>query len=220
MTLVGVSALAAALGIGKGTISKQAAAGKIPVAERDKKGNPLFDIDAVRAAREANLNPLMRRAAETTGATGEEQDDDDAGDVPGERRSGPAPRSPSALVEQQKLEKQLKNRRLLRQVVDDEGLLVLKAVVEETTMTLSRRTRDGVTGLMTDKASALYAFIGQQPRTEPELRVWLQDTTAQAFNDTAHAIAAEDGDEFDDADAVDEPDDPQPDAAAEAAAGA
>lgn len=214
MDLVGVSALAAALKIGKGTVSKHAAAGKIPIADRDAKGNPLFDIEAVRRARDANLNPLMRRGADPDG-----ESDDDVGDVPGERRSDPAPRPASALVEQQKLEKQLKNRRLLRQVADDEGLLVLKSVVEETTMTLARRTRDGVTGHMTDKASALYAFIGQQPRTESELRVWLQEITAQAFNDAAQAIAAEDGDEFDDADAV-EPGEPLPDPAAQAAAGA
>lgn len=219
MALVGVSALAATLGIGKGTISKQAAAGKIPVAERDAKGNPLFDVEAVRAARGANLNPLMRRTVAADDNGREEPDGAFAGDEPGERRSGPGPRPPSALVEQQKLEKQLKNRRLLRQVADDEALLVLKSVVEETTMTLSRRTRDGVTGQMTDKASALYAFIGQQPRTESELRVWLQETTALAFNETAQAIAAEDGDEFDDADAV-EPVEPHAEPAAQASAGA
>lgn len=218
MAYVGVSALAAALGISKGTISKQAAAGKIPVAERDGKGNPLFDIEAVRVARISNLNPLMRRAASADEGGREESDDDEAGNSPGERRSGPGPRPPSALVEQQKLEKQLKNRRLLRQVADDEALLVLKSVVDETTMTLSRRTRDGVTGQMTDKASALYAFVGQQPRTESELRVWLQETTAQAFNETAHAIAAEDGDEFDDADAV-EPGEPHAESVAQASSG-
>lgn len=214
--LVGVSALAAALKIGKGTISKQAAAGKIPVAERDAKGNPLFDVEAVRAARDTNLNPLMRRDVVVP----------DGGDAAGEddsteRRSvDPSPRQPpSGLVAEQKLEKELKNRRLLRQVADDEGLLVLKMVVEEATMTFSRRTRDGVTGLMTDKASALYAFIGQQSRTEAELRVWLQESTSQAFNDTAQAIAAEDGDEFDDADAVDAGE-PQAERSAPAAAGA
>jgi hypothetical protein len=223
MALLGVSALARELKVGKGTLSKQAAAGKIPIAERDAQGNPLFDADAVRLARAANLNPLMRR--ETAPGGGEAADPTVS--VPlaedeslAERRSeGRDPRLPSGLVAEQKLEKELKNRRLLRQVADDEGLLVLKSVSDEDKMTLARRTRDGVTGQMTDKASALYAFIGQQPRTEAELRAWLMETTAQAFNETAAAIAAEDGDEFDDADAV-EPGEPQPGAAAPAAAGA
>ena len=203
MALVGVSALAAVLKIGKGTVSKQAAAGKIPIADRDGKGNPLFDVEAVKAARDSNLNPLMRRDAPADDTatlplpvTPEDEGDDDRA----ERRSA-GPRPTSALVEQQRLEKQLKNRRLLRQVADDEGLLVLKAVVEETTMTLSRRTRDGVTGYITDNAGTLYAFVGLQSRTEAELRVWLREHTAQAFDETARAIAAEDDDEFDDADA-------------------
>lgn len=49
MTNLGVRALAAELKKSAGTISKHAAAGKVPVAARDDKGNPLFDIAAVRA---------------------------------------------------------------------------------------------------------------------------------------------------------------------------
>lgn len=195
MPFVGVSSLASALGISKGTVSKQAAAGKIPIADRDDKGNPLFDVAAVRRARDTNLNPLMRRDAEPSLPLVDQESETE--DSPPERRS-PSGRTPSALVEQQRLEKQLKNRRLLRQVADDEGLLVLKDVAAEESMTMARRTRDGVTALMADKSSALYAFIGQQPRTESELRVWLQEHATLAFNDTAQAIAAEDGDEFDD----------------------
>lgn len=191
--LLGVSALATAIGVGKGTISKHAAAGKIPIASRDSKGNPLFDLDAVREARGSNLNPLMRRepAASASVSDGEE------GQAPqSERRS---PREPSALVEQQKLEKQLKNRRLLKQVADDEGLLVLRSIVEADVQTLSRRTRDGVTGQMSEKASALYAFVHERPRTEAEFRVWLSEQTGAAFDETSRAIALEDEDEFDDA---------------------
>jgi hypothetical protein len=84
----------------------------------------------------------------------------------------------------------------------DEGLLVLKSIVDADQMTMARRTRDGVTGQMIDYAGALYAFVGDKPRTEAELRVWLQERTAQAFDEVARAMAAEDEDEFDDADAL------------------
>lgn len=197
MDLVGVSALARALRKAKGTISKHAAAGKIPVARRDKQGNPLFDVEAVRAAMERNLNPLMRRETpadeedelDQDDATGEDPDaDDDA-----ERRSV---RPPSGLVQQQQLEKQLKNRLLLRKVAEEEGLLCLRSIVNDDQTTFARRTRDGVTGQMADKASALYAFIGARPRTEAELRVWLDEHTGRAFEEVARLIAAEDEDEF------------------------
>jgi len=202
MNLMGVSKLATELGVGKGTISKQAAAGKIPVADRDARGNPLFDIDAVRAARAGNLNPLMRRTPEATNqatvpADEGPSDDPTDGDTPSERRS--VPRSPSGLVQQQQLEKQLKNRLLLRKIAADEGLVVLRAVVDDDQTTFARRTRDGVTGQMAEKASALYAFVGERPRTEAEFRVWLDEHTGQAFDEVSRLIAAEDEDEFGDA---------------------
>ena len=200
MELIGVSALARGLGMAKGTVSKQAAAGKIPVARRDAQGNPLFDLEAVKRARETNLNPLMRRMGGEDAAPDEPHDDgpasaeDDGGeDNEAERRS---PRSPSGLVQQQQLEKQLKNRLLLRMVAEDEGLLCLRSVVDDDQTTFARRTRDGVTGQMADKASALYAFIGERPRTEAELRVWLDEHTGQAFEEVAKLIAQEDEDEF------------------------
>jgi hypothetical protein len=61
MALVGVSQLAAALGRSKGTIRKHANERKIPAAERDTRGNPLFDVDQVRAVYEQGINSLMRR---------------------------------------------------------------------------------------------------------------------------------------------------------------
>lgn len=210
MAHVGISELARQLGVGKGTLSKQAAAGKIPVADRDAKGNPLFDVEAVRTARDKNLNPLMRRdplAAAPEGPADPSASADDEDDAT-ERRSVPepgrGPRPASALVEQQKLEKQLKNRRLLRQVAIDEGLLILKSVSDEEKVTLARRTRDGVIAQISDQASALYAFT-RQPRTEAELRVWLGERAGIAFNEVAKAIDAEEGDEFDDAESADEP---------------
>jgi hypothetical protein len=206
MANVGVSALAKALKKSKGTISKHADAGKIPVAERDAHGHPLFDIEEVRAVYDKQINPLMRR----TGAGVAPPDDDgelgfegegepDGSEAEeGERRSAPTPRAPSGLVRQQTLERQLKNRRLLRQIADDEGLLVLKSISEEEKLTLARKTRDGVSAQMADAASALYAFVSRQARTEAELRVWLIERTGIAFNEVAMAIAAEEGDEFDD----------------------
>jgi hypothetical protein len=61
MALVGVQKLAELLGVAKGTVSKRAAAGSIPVADRDQRGYPLFDVDQVRAAWSKNINPLMDR---------------------------------------------------------------------------------------------------------------------------------------------------------------
>jgi hypothetical protein len=195
--LLGVSALARELGVGKGTVSKQAAAGKIPVAERDTQGNPLFDLAAVKAARGDNLNPLMRRQPMTAGDADQDSSAAPDGAAPAERRS--PDRAPSGLVQQQQLEKQLKNRRLLRQIAVDEGLVVLRSVVDDDQTTFARRTRDGVTGQMADKASALYAFVGERPRTEAEFRVWLDEHTGQAFDEVSRLIAAEDEDEFGDA---------------------
>lgn len=212
MALIGVRALAKAIGKAQGTISKHAAAGKIPVAARDPKGNPMFDVDQVRAAYENNINPLMRRAGSEVAAPSlvDEDDelaggDDDAGE--GERRSTGASRPSSSLLRQQTLERQLRNRRLLRQIAEDEGLVVLKSVVDADQMTTARRVRDGVTGLLADKASALYAFVGERPRTEAELRVWLDEHCGQAFDEVARLIAAEDEDEFADAEPL-EPGEP------------
>lgn len=207
--LVGVSELARRLQVGKGTLSKQAAAGKIPIATRDENGYPLFDVEAVRTARTYNLNPLMKRDGHTpreeTAPSGIPPGggDDAAAEASTERRSGAAgPRPPSALVEQQKLEKQLKNRRLFRQLAEDESLLVLGSVVDSDQTTMARRTRDAVTAFLADKASAAYAFAGQ-PRTESEWRVWLGERAREAFNHFASTLALEDDDEFEDAGAVD-----------------
>lgn len=212
--LLGVSALATKIGVAKGTISKQAAQGKIPIARRDAKGNPLFDPEDVEKARSGNLNPLMRRTASPDENAAAEPPVDAADDAPPERRSA-GPRPPSALVEQQKLEKQLKNRRLLRQIAEDEGLIVLKSVVDADQLTMARRTRDGVTSQMAEKASALYAFVFERPRTEAEFRVWLGEQTGAAFDETARSIAQEDEDEFGDGEPGDEPLAPgEPDAGA------
>lgn len=199
MELLGVTALARALGMSKGTVSKQAAAGKIPVARRDAQDNPLFDLAAVKLAREKNLNPLMRRETEEGAGSDDLLDGEPAGGADNEAAAGAerrSPRPPSGLVQQQQLEKQLKNRLLLRKVAEDEGLLCLRSIVNDDQTTFARRTRDGVTGQMADKASALYAFIGERPRTEAELRVWLDEHTGQAFEEVAKLIAQEDEDEF------------------------
>lgn len=203
MALVGVQALAAALGVHKGTISKRAAAGSIPVAERDGNGFPLFDVDAVRAAWDRNVNPLMRRAGapvEPPGRLAPPIDaDDDAEEAYSERRSPAAAgdRPTSGLLQQQVVERRLRNRRLLRQLGEDEGLFVLKLEVERAVVTMARQTRDGVAGQLADYAAELYAYVAQ-PRTESELRIWLSEHTSRAFDEVEKTMAAEKGDEFGD----------------------
>lgn len=203
--LLGVSALGAKLGIGKSTISKHAAAGKIPIAKRDGKDRPLFDLDQVLLARK-DLNELMRRR-EGGAADVEAEDDDEGGEDAGqrdllERRSADTPRAPSALQVAALTEKQLKGRKLIGELAAREGLTVLRSVVELDQTTIARRTRDTVTNGMADKASAAYAFAGT-PRTEADWRVWLAERTREIFNAFEATLALEDDDEFTDEPAVD-----------------
>ena len=212
MALVGVQDLAVALGVAKGTVSKRAAAGSIPVADRDKRGHPLFDVEEVRAAWNNNANSLMRRrGADVDPPDGqpslESGDiDEPTSDDLDERRSVPLPREPTGLNQQMVLERQLRNRRLVRQLGEDEGLFVLKSVADNDVMTLARQTRDGVAAQMADFAGELYAFAAT-PRTEGELRLWLSEHTGRAFDEVDKALAAEKGDEFggNDSDASEQP---------------
>lgn len=203
--LLGVSALAARIGIGKSTISKHAAAGKIPVAKRDEKDRPLFDLAAVLKARE-DLNELMRRSGNASSAAArpadEEPVDGSAHDDLLERRSAEASRAPSALQAAALTEKQLKGRKLLGELANREGLMVLRSIVELDQTTLARRTRDAVTNGMADKASSAYAFAGT-PRTEADWRVWLAERVREVFNTFEATLALEDDDEFTDEPAVD-----------------
>jgi DNA methylase len=118
MALVGVTQLAAALGRSKGTISKHADAGKIPVAERDARGNPLFDVDQVRAVYEQGINPRMRRQGAPVHGTmpAPELEDDDELEQPERRSPGPRPSNAgtggSGLQQQLVMERRLRNRRL------------------------------------------------------------------------------------------------------------
>jgi hypothetical protein len=196
-TLVGVSALARAIGKTKSTISKHAAGKKIPVAGYDQKGAPLFDVEAVRSSYGDDLNELMRRTPE-----GDDGGDNDV-EAKAERRSTPsAPREPSALQRAAIAEKELKGRKLLGEIAEREGLTVLRSVVDLDQTTIARRTRDTVLAFMSDKASNAYAFAGQ-PRTEAEWRIWLTEQTREAFNHLAAQLALEDDDEFGDDDARD-----------------
>ena len=200
MALLGVQALAIELGVGKGTVSKHATAGKIPVADRDDKGHPLFDVDAVKAAWPNNINPLMRRRGVAVPPPAAPLLDDAAGaaDLDDRRSAAGQPRQQSGLLQQQVFERRLRNRRLLRQVGEDEGLFVLRSIADNDAMTLARQTRDGVSAQMADFAGELYAFVGKQPRTEGELRIWLNEHTGKAFDEVEKALAAEKGDEFGD----------------------
>ncbi len=192
MALVGVQELARSLTPvrSKGTISKHAKSGKIPVASYDKNGAPLFDLEQVQAAYENAINPLMRRQGEPIEPSEAPLDIEEA--YP-ERRS---PRPVSGLQGEVETEKRLKNRRLVRQIGEDEGRLVLRTVVDDEQTTMARRTRDAVTGFLADKASTAYAFAAK-PRTEAEWRVWLAERTREAFNHFASTLALEEDDEFD-----------------------
>ncbi len=199
MALVGVQQLARELGVAKGTVSKRAAAGTIPVADRDKNGFPLFEVEAVRLAWANNSNPLMRRRGAEVEASREFHDDADA-EVDEDYRRERVPREtrePSGLLEQQVVERKLRNRRLVRQLGEDEGLFVLKAIVDNDVMTLARQTRDGVTAQLADFSSRLYAFVSSA-RSEGELRIWLTEHAGLAFDELEKAFAADKGDEFGD----------------------
>jgi hypothetical protein len=205
--LVGVQDCAAAVGRAKGTISKHAASGKIPVAGKDDRGNPLFDVEQVRQAYENNINPLMRRRGEAVSASNAEPEleadpEEDERSAVEQRRSWgashpAAPVAGSGLLKHQVVERQLRNRRLIRQIAEDEGRLVLRAVVDSEQATMARRTRDAVTAFLADRASTAYAFAGQS-RTEAEWRVWLVEQGREAFNHFASTLSLEGDDEFGD----------------------
>lgn len=217
MPLMGVSEYAAHAGVTKGTISKQIARGVIPVASRDKRGHPLVDPEAADQARDGTLNALMRRtgppdsrgaeAADAAAVTSGDPEGASAASsdpAPDERRSSgaSAPRGSSGLVEQQVLERKLRNRSLLRDNEIAEGRFVLRDVVEREQTTLARATRDKITAAVVDMSAALYGFT-RQPRTEAELRVFLKDKIDAAFMGLADELRGDLDDEFGD-DATDE----------------
>jgi hypothetical protein len=166
--LLATTALAKALSLDHSTISKQAAQRKIPVAGRDDKGRPLFDLKAVRQARQ-DLNPLMRRHGKDFTAL------------------------QAAAID----EKRLRGRKLLGELAYHEGLLVLKSVVDREQTTMARRTRDAMVNGMAGKASAAHSFAGT-PRSEADWRVWLAGQVQAVFNEFAATLALENDDEFDD----------------------
>ena len=176
--LVGVTACAAAVGLSKGTISKYADGGKIPVAERTKSGAPLFVVEDVRRALPDNVNENMRR--------------DPAADVDGdladdERRSPDArPSLKSVMIE----ERQTRTRGLQLRQAQDEGLLVSAEDVAHEMTTTARGTRDAVEQHVADAAGRAYAFAGQ-PRVEGEWRIFLIGIVREAFAERERALAQE-----------------------------
>ena len=198
--VIGVTALAEAIGVAKSTVSKQAQAGKIPVARYTDDGAPLFDLAAVEEARAANLNTNMRR----DGGPGLDDDEDpDEAEDSDERRSPDAPgarhRAASGLTAAMIEERQVRTRGLqLRQAVE-EGLLVVAADVERDRTTLARGTRDAVEQHVADGAGKAYAFAAK-PRTEGEWRVFLMGLVRDAFAERERALASETDDETDDDD--------------------
>lgn len=183
--LMGVTALAEKIGVSKGTVSKQARAGKIPVARYTDEGAPLFDLAAVLAARDDNLNPNMRRDDAAA------DDEEDAG----ERRS--PGRSPSGLTAVMIEERQVRTRSLRLKQAQEEGLLVIASEVERDQTTEARATRDSVTQYVADCDGKAYAFAGKQP-TQAQWRHFLIGIVRDAYAERERALAEEADDELDD----------------------
>jgi hypothetical protein len=185
--LIGVTAVANAIGVAKSTVSKQAYAGKIPIARFTDDGDPLFDLDKVREARDANLNPNMRREVD-------EAPDD-------ERRSLDAPgaqhRAASGLTAVMIEERQVRTRGLQLKQAMEEGLLVVASEVERERTTIARGTRDAVEQHVADGAGKAYAFAAK-PRTEGEWRIFLTSLVRDAFAERELALAQETDDELED----------------------
>jgi hypothetical protein len=253
MPNVSITEYAELRGINKSTVSRQVR--KLQVPTERVNGQLMVDVDELDRARERYLNPLMRRVPEQeTGSPAAEPEmtapgpaelpglgsADAGGPVVDERRSSGAAaagvatlRPASGLVAQQELEKKLKNRRLLREIEHEEGRLVPASIVLEEQQTQARKLRDRLMQGAADLAGELYALT-TRPRTEGELRVWLQRQMRDLLERVAAEIAAErddDGEEApadeEDNDAVDGDDQAgdtvagdDPEAAAEAGVGA
>ncbi len=181
--LLGVTALAEKIGVAKSTVSKQAHSGKIPVADWTDEGAPLFDLAEVEKAREANLNPNMRR------------DDDEADD--GNERRSQSGRPMSGLTAVMIEERQVRTRSLQLKQAVDEGLLVIAAEVEREQTTTARATRDAVQQYVADCDGKAYAFAGQ-PRTQAEWRHFLIGIVRDAYAERERSLAEEADDELDD----------------------
>jgi hypothetical protein len=216
MPKVSITEYAELRGLDKGTVSRQVR--KLQVPTERTAGKLLVDVAELDRARGRYLNPLMRRVPEQeTGSPAAEPEmtapgpaelpglgSADAGGLAVDERRSPAaaaagvatPRPASGLVAQQELEKKLKNRRLLREIEREEGRLVPSALVLEEQQTRARKLRDRLMQGATDLASELYGYT-TQPRTEGELRVWLQ----QHMRDLLERVAAEIEAERDDDDA-------------------
>lgn len=183
--LIGVTALAEKIGKSKGTVSKQAHAGKIPVAEFTEEGAPLFDLEEVLAAGDDNLNPNMRRG------------DDDGAEAGDDRERRSPGRSPSGLTAVMIEERQVRTRSLQLKQAADEGLLVIAAEVERERTTEARATRDSVTQYVADCDGKAYAFAAKQP-TQAQWRHFLISIVRDAYAERERALAEEADDELDD----------------------
>lgn len=184
--LIGVTELANALGYSKGTISKHAKAGKIPVEQRDADGAPLFDLAKVRAALPQNVNENMRRdtAADPDAPSDERRSSDD------DAKAGPTLNS--VMIE----ERQVRIRSLQLKQLEQEGALVSAAEIALEIATSARATRDAVEQHIADQAGKTYAFA-VEPHNEGEWRLYLINLVREAYaeRDRALALEAEESDD-------------------------
>jgi len=138
---VTVSQAARVLGLNKSSVSRQV--GKLGI-DRDDQGR--FSLAAYRAARGADLNPLMRRQpaapAESTPTDGRP-----ASDIADESDAPPEPARRPGLVSAQTAHKALQAKRLELEIAKEEGRLVERVEVRSAVMTASRLLRDAMLGL-------------------------------------------------------------------------
>lgn len=207
MPKVSITEYARLRNLDKGTVSRQVRKLQVPTTREG--GQLLVDVDELDRRRAQYLNPLMARVVKSPAADpemdrpvpglapAEGSADPGATAEADERRShGPAvagmamPRPASGLVAQQELEKKLKNRRLLREIEREEGRLVPVALVVDEQQTRARKLRDRLMQGAAELASPLYALT-TKPRTEAELRVWLQTQVRDLLERIAAEIDAE-----------------------------
>jgi hypothetical protein len=198
MTQVSVSEYARLRGLNKATVSRNVRKFGLPTEARD--GQLFVSLEHLDAARQQAINLLMRRAVNTSIRQPVLQTGDDTAAHPATEAAAPAepspPRVSSGLVAEQEIEKRLKNRRLLRLIELEEGRLVPAAMVTEEQQTVARQFRDLLLQGAVDIASRLHAFVAR-PRTESELRVWVESALRDVLAGAADEIAARRDDDDD-----------------------
>lgn len=192
--LLSISAYAARVDVNKSTISRQVAAGKIPIAGHDKHGRPLIDPRQADAARANNLNPLMARnvppADERIAALPGAPSVDD-GDEPdllsaGERRSpAGSPTKTGALTAAHAADKSLSVMLKRLALGQQTGELISAADAKAEFQTMSRTFRDRTLGWVIDIAPVILA-TALKDGTEAAVRSAMQGHARKFLEDLSN----------------------------------